>query len=243
MKVRYNLENFNEIFNWENFFKQSETFKNNKPFKFALNEEVLKRDFYEKLYETFPEYDESNGWESSTSYSKNQMYRGWGKIDSGQYAEDVEDPLVSPEWNKFYRFLHSKEFIDNIRKFSGIPVNKLKTFRFVLYHKGGFQLPHIHNEGPSTLIIFFYFSKGWQKGDAGGTYFASDTDESKILVEAYNLDNTMGLFQDGPRAAHGVRYITKDVKRKAIQIYLEEYNEKTGWSGKGFDALKGKIEL
>ena len=38
------------------------------------------------------------------------------------------------------------------------------------------------------------------------------------------------IFHDGPHAGHGVRYITKDVERRAIQIYLEKYSSETGWS-------------
>ena len=161
--------------------------------------------------------------------------------DDGLYEKDSD---LSPEWNRFYRFLHSQEFVDNMKKFSGIPVNKMKTFRFVLYHKGGFQLPHIHNDGPSTLIIFFNFSKGWKKGDPGGTYVASEEDESKIMFEPYNLDNTMVLLQDGPYSAHGARYITKDVKRQAIQVYLEEYSEEDKrWTGKNFEDIQPTVEL
>jgi hypothetical protein len=236
--------NFDDICNWDNLFKQSDTFKNNKPFKFAFIEEILNRDFYEKLCETYPQYDKNDEkWSTSTQFSKNQWYRGWASYDSGYYAGKANDPDLSPEWNRFNQFLHSEEFIDNLRKFSGIPVNKMKTFRFTLYHKGGFQLPHIHNDGPSTLIIFFNFSKGWEKGDPGGTYVASEEDESKIIFEPYNLDNTMVLLHDGPHSAHGARYITKDVKRQAIQIYLEEYSEENGWSGKSFEKVQPKIEL
>lgn len=239
------MENFDDIINWENLFKQSETFKNNKPFKFAFAEEIFKRDFYERLFETFPEYDKNDKkWETSTQFSKHQFCRGWGKHDSGAYAgEEEEDPKLNLEWNRFYRFLHSQEFIDNIKKFSKVPVDKLKTFRFVVYEKGGFQLPHIHNDGPSTLIVFFYFSKGWKTGDPGGTYVASETDESKIIFEPYNLDNTMVIMQDGPYSAHGARYITKDVTRKALQVYFEGYSEETGWSGQEAREPQQKIEL
>ena len=38
------------------------------------------------------------------------------------------------------------------------------------------------------------------------------------------------MFHDGPEAAHGVRYIKKDVVRQGLQIYLEEYSDETGWS-------------
>ena len=238
-------ENFNDICNWDNLFKQSEIFKNNKPFKFAFIEEILKRDFYEKLINTYPQYDNKDKkWISSTQFSKFQFIRAWAKLKPIETKlEIVEDPDIRPEWNRFYKFLHSQEFIENMKKFSGISVNRLKSFRFSLFHKGGFQLPHIHNDGPSTLIIFFNFSKGWEKGDPGGTYVASEENESKIIFEPYNLDNTMTILQDGPYSAHGARYITKDVKRQALQIYLEEYSKEKGWSGKGFESIQPKIEL
>ena len=96
--------------------------------------------------------------------------------------------------------------------------------------RGGYQLPHIHNVGPSTLILMLYFSKNWNKGDPGGTYITPEEDESKMIFEPYNLDNSALIFHDGPHAGHGVRPITKDVERRAIQIYLEEYSSETGWS-------------
>ena len=75
-----------------------------------------------------------------------------------------------------------------------------------------------------------YFSKNWQKGDPGGTYLTPEEDESKMIFEPYNLDNSVMVFQDGPYAGHGVRYIEKDVERRAIQIYLEGYSADSGWS-------------
>ena len=77
-----------------------------------------------------------------------------------------------------------------------------------------------------------YFSKNWNEGEPGGTYMATEEDESKIIFEPYNLNNSIALFHDGPKAAHGVRYITKDVTRQGMQIMLEEYLEKEDrWSG------------
>jgi hypothetical protein len=238
-------EDFTKIFDWDNFFSKSEIFKNNKPFKFAFFENILEPDFYKKLHDAYP--DKLDDWLQSTQFSKNTLYRGWGGLDESGLSEDnevVQDAKLSPEWNKLYRFLSSNEFIEKLREFSGIPVNKLKSFRFGLMKKGGFQLPHTHNDGPSTIIVFFYFSKGWQKGDPGGTYLAPEEDESKIIFEPYNLDNTMSILQDGPCSTHGVRYITKDVTRKCLQIYFEEYSEENGWSGKGhLKPAKGEIEL
>ena len=100
----------------------------------------------------------------------------------------------------------------------------------MLLTRGGYQLPHIHNVGPSTLILMLYFSKNWKKGDPGGTYVTPEEDESKMIFEPYNLDNSVMIFHDGPHAGHGVRFIEKDVERRAVQIYLEKYSPETGWS-------------
>ncbi len=51
-----------------------------------------------------------------------------------------------------------------------------------------------------------------------------------MVFEPDNLDNSAMVFHDGPHAGHGVRPIEKDVERRAIQIYLEEYSEEKGWS-------------
>jgi hypothetical protein len=54
----------------------------------------------------------------------------------------------------------------------------------------------------------------------------------------------MVLLHDGPYSAHGARYITKDVKRQAIQVYLEEYSEESNrWTGKNFEDIQPTVEL
>ena len=225
-----------EIINWENIFAQSGTFQTQKPTKWAFLEEFFMRDFYEKLYETYPKKDDSWYFESSNDKS---TYRKWfgGKKVNG-IANDVEDPNFSESWNEFYHYLFSDEFLSNIRKFSGIPINKVKNCTFMLLTRGGYQLPHIHNVGPSTLILMFYFNKNWKKGDPGGTYVTPEEDESKMIFEPYNLDNSVLIFHDGPKAGHGVRYVTKDVERRAVQIYLEKYSPDEGWSA---DPIKREL--
>ena len=97
--------------------------------------------------------------------------------------------------------------------------------------KNGFQLPHIHNVSDKTIIVFLYLTKNWEDGDPGGTYLSDGTDESKILFEPYNLDNSALIVLDGPEAAHGVRKIIKDVERRAIQLTYEPYSSVNGWYG------------
>ncbi len=231
----------NSIINWDNIFSQQEFFMNAKPFKFAFVENIFENNFYEKLYQTYPKIDDS--WVSANNIYKSQLGKLWGgSVTSGKMNEG-SDPAFSKEWNELKLYAESEEFISNMRKFSGTTVNRLKDFLFVSYKKGGFQLPHIHNVGPNTLVFMLYFSKGWEDGDAGGTYIASEPDESKIIFEPYNLNNSMALFQDSSKAAHGVRIITKDVERRGLQITLEEYDEKTGWTGIDPSSKKFQSEL
>ena len=150
--------------------------------------------------------------------------------NANDIPSDVEDPNFSEHWNTFHRYLFSDEFLANIRKFSGVPVTKVKTLGFMLLTRGGYKLPHINNVGPSTLILMLYFTKNWNKGDPGGTYITPEEDESKMIFEPYNLDNSAMIFHDGPHAGHGVRFIEKDVERRAVQIYLEKYSSEEGWS-------------
>jgi len=223
-------EEFSNMINWDNLFKQSANFKNSDPFPFAFIEEFFNEEFYNNLFETYPKINDN--WNIASAMSKYQHYRTWNNVPINKASKPGDDPTLSEHFNKLKRYAESNEFIENFRKFSGVPVNRLKNINFVSYKKGGFQYPHIHNVGPSTIIIMLYFSKNWNEGEPGGTYMATEEDESKIIFEPYNLNNSIALFHDGPKAAHGVRYITKDVTRQGMQIMLEEYLEKEDrWSG------------
>ena len=223
------MEDFSNIINWDSVDNQSNSFKNQTPFRFAFIEDFFEREFYEKLFETYPKIDET--WTLAETSTKTQFIKFWNGLGPNDVVVHDDDPQYSEEWNKFKRYAHSEEFVEKIRKFSGVTVNKLKYFNFMSYSKGGFQEPHIHNVGPSTLIIMIYLSKNWVKGSPGGTYMASDTNESSIIFEPYNLDNSVIIFQDGPKAVHGIRLITKDVERRALQITLEGYSTDKGWTG------------
>lgn len=223
------MMDFSAILNWENVFKQSNAFKKQKPFKFAFIEEFFCERFYEKLYDTYPKFDKK--WFIASDHSKYQYNRFWGSSGPNEIVVDEYDSTFSQEWNQLKKYAHTKEFVENFRKFSDVQVTSLKHFHLIYYRKGGFQLPHIHNVGPSTLVLMIYLTKNWKKGDPGGTYMAEKEDESTIIFEPYNLDNSMAIFHDSPYSAHGTRYIVKDVERKALQITLEEYSPKLGWSG------------
>ena len=214
------------IVNWQNAYDQSSNFKNSSPTKWAFVKEFLDRNFYEELYKTYPKFDDT--WSLEDSYDKISYRKFWKKDDERNHIQEY-DSRYSESWNKFHRYLFSDELISNFRKFSGIPV-KLKQFSLMLLTRGGYQLPHIHNAGPSTVVLMFFFSKNWKKGDPGGTYITPDDTESNMIFEPSNLDNTAIIFQDGPHAGHGVRQITKDVERRALSITLDQYSPATGWN-------------
>ena len=232
------MEDFTGIINWKNLLSKSEYFQKNQPFKFGFIENIFENNFYNDLYESYPNFD---SFKDGSDLSKSQLMRKWGDTSGTQHVVPGNDPTMSEEWNRLKQYAESNEFIENFSKFSGTRVNKLQQFHFIGYTQGGFQLPHIHNVGPNTLVLMFYFSKGWKKGQAGGTYMASEEDESKIIFEPYNLDNSLALFQDGPKAAHGARVISENVERRALQITLEEWSEKDGWSSQKKLSMKKRI--
>ena len=221
------MDEFSKIMNWKNIFLKSEDFQNNNPTKFTFLENIFYEDFYKKLYETFPKISAFTKIETP---DKSTLRRWWGKNNkNGILDPNEKDNGVSSEWNLFYKYLHSDEFIENIQKFSKIKVNKTKHFVFLNMQYGGYQLPHIHDVGPSTLILIIYFNKNWPNGEPGGTYI-SKNDGSEIIFEPYNLENSCVIFQDGPHAEHGVRYIERDTERKGIQITIEGFSTEDGWS-------------
>ena len=226
------MEGFSNIVNWDSVSNQSSSFKNQTPFHFALIEKFFERDFYEKLYETYPKIDET--WTLAHTATKTQLTKYWNGIGPNDVVGCEDDPQYSEEWNKFKSYAQSEEFVEKIRKFSGVPINKLKFFHFMSYTKGGFQEPHFHNVGPSTLVFMVYLSKNWKKGDPGGTYMASDVDESSIIFEPYNLDNSAVVFLDGSKSMHGVRLITKDIERRALLMTFEGYSTDKGWTGTNY---------
>ena len=228
------------IVNWQNAYDQSSNFKNSSPTKWAFVKEFLDRNFYEELYKTYPKFDDT--WSLEDSYDKISYRKLW-KIDQEKTIIMEHDSRYSESWNKFMNFAWSEEFIKNLVKLTGVEVTNLQHFCFMYAKKDGFQSPHIHNVSDKTLIVFIYFSKNWEEGDPGGTYLSDGRDESKILFEPYDLDNTSLFVLDVPNAAHGVRRITKDVERRAIQLTYEPFSTTDGWYGQPNKDIPEPIDL
>jgi len=146
-----NTEDFSNIINWDNLSNQSSNFKNQKPFKFGFVEDFFDKNFYEKLYSSYPKIDQ--GWGLWSDMEKAQYFRTWNNISPNIVTQTGDDSTLSEYWNKLKRYAETEEFVKHFREFSGVPVSKLKHFFFMSYKRGGFQLPHIHNIGPSTLVI------------------------------------------------------------------------------------------
>ena len=93
------------IINWDNVFSQSSTFKKNTPCKFAFVENFIEKNFYEKLYNTYPKIDET--WFDGSNMTKSQFSRAWG----GGKPKDVGiipeiDSNLSKEWNEFKCYIN-----------------------------------------------------------------------------------------------------------------------------------------
>lgn len=213
------MSNFENLINWEHALESSENFKGKKPFKFGFVENFFNTNFYEELYSDYPKIDDS--WGINSDLSKFQYYKILFSKNKDSKKPNWSENELSNSWLTLYKLFQSNEFISNLKKFTGLPVLGLNNFALIAYKKGGFQLPHIHEDPAQPLICFFYFSKNWPNGEAGGTFMATEEDESSIIFEPYNLDNSMALFQDGPFSAHGCRLITIDKQRSALQVTFD----------------------
>ena len=85
------------IVNWEKAFTESEKFKNESPTKWAFIEEFLERDFYKKLKETYPKFD--NTWELENSYDKLSYRKYWKMDEKKLYYLKVMNVIVNHGMN------------------------------------------------------------------------------------------------------------------------------------------------
>jgi len=239
------LADFSGIINWKDFQNYSSKFKKNKPFRFGYVENFFVKEFYEKLRATYPVIDDT--WQLKNSVAGYQYAKTFWYNPKNKEMEITgfeNDRTVTDEWKRLLQYVGSKEFIENFREYSGLDVTNCKYAGFTAYKKGGFHTPHIHNNGQNCLIAMCYFNKDWPKGEGGGTYMATEEDESTLIFEPSNLDNTMMVFEDGPKAAHGVRYITKDIVRQGFQFELQNYSPEKGWSGEvGYKNFMSELKV
>ena len=115
----------NEIINWDNVFLQSETFQKNKPFQYGFIKNFLNKEFYDILYNSYPKDDDS--WITPKDFGRSAKKRWFGIADpnSDKCSLDVEDSSLNESWNKFFHYIHSKEFLENMSKFSNDKISEL----------------------------------------------------------------------------------------------------------------------
>ena len=110
------------IVNWECVFNESNNFKNRSPTKWAFIEEFLDKEFYEKLFETYPKFDDT--WALEDSYDKISYRKFWKRDESRYYADGTPikeyDSRYSEPWNKFLEYLWSEEFIKKLVEVTGV---------------------------------------------------------------------------------------------------------------------------
>ena len=141
-----------------------------------------------------------------------------------------EEPSSNSQWSKMVlRNLPSNPLFENIdywnRKIPGGEkhsqdsiVHSTSRDTEGLVGRSSFEFSFLEDEEAKALKWLQSF--GWKKGEPGGTYIASEEDESTIVFEPYNLDNSWICFAETPRSWHGSRYQTHDTPRQSIQFTL-----------------------
>ena len=101
------MKEFSGIINWENFLAKSQDFKNQKPFRFAFIEDIFNKDFYEKLFETYPKFDDT--WALEDSYDKISYRKFWKRDENRDVITEYNEECSKP-WNNFMKscmkFIH-----------------------------------------------------------------------------------------------------------------------------------------
>ena len=77
------------MINWKSLQNQSENFQKNKPFKFAFIEDFFEKNFYEKLYNSYPKIDET--WKIGSDHSKYQFVKLWGNYSSANQVVEKHE--------------------------------------------------------------------------------------------------------------------------------------------------------
>ena len=68
------MKDSTNMVNWEKVFEKSDSFKNNPDFKFTFVEDFFQKDFYEKLFLTYPEFNDGT-WITGDSMNKKQLVK------------------------------------------------------------------------------------------------------------------------------------------------------------------------
>ena len=211
------------ILNWDFIKTKSKEFTTNKPFPYGFVKSPIKHELYEELLSTFPTVDEK--WYSADDYTRSSVKRQFGKCEANNIIDDDDDSL-SKSWNKLFHYINSKECAEKMSEYTGLTVTKLRSFNFVLNRKGDFNLPHSHHVGVKPedyeykFTTLIYFAKDWPIGAPGGTYISEGEDESTIVFEPTDLDNSWICFAETPNSWHGSRYMTHEASRPSIQFTM-----------------------
>ena len=104
-----------EIINWDNIFSKSSEFQTNTPFQFAFIGNWLQKDFYEKLYETYPKIDDS--WSTSSDLSRLQFYRLCTSDKKNVPGPSGDDPTLNKYWNQLKKPLNRLNFVKTLLNF------------------------------------------------------------------------------------------------------------------------------
>lgn len=220
------------------------------PFRHIVVDDILHKDKYALLYETFPDldlFDEETGYKTGHGkfvLTRNLRYpRSRANFDAFTKRNRL--------WKDFYREMHSRKFVQEMLDLFGIRklyVNNhllneavLKrfhpfvfvNFQFSVLKRGAFLEPHTDIPSKIVALVLYFKDKNWREDWGGGTSLLTKVPDGK----GYRFDkskecgfhgNRALIFARTPHSWHKVETIKcpNESVRKSISINL--YSTATG---------------
>lgn len=194
-----------------------------KPFHFVIIDNFLDKKFINKIYNEFPNYNDSI-WHEYKNFCENKKTTNiWNSFKANTY--------------KLFTFLNSQEFIDKIEK----ALTKKIIFSDNGLHGGGLSMmksnvgklnPHLDNSihPKSGLLrkynLILFLNKNWKKNMGGNLNFYEQNKFNKKMHGKLSHSispyfNRCVIFDTSMNSWHSVQKIKKQkgIIRRSIQIY------------------------
>lgn len=198
-------------------------FKNASPFPYVVLDNFLQKEYFDALAnEISVPGDATRGKTFNTEYEKNK----W--ISTNNELPPLLTDLISA--------LNSKEWVDNLKRFTGIQ-SLVQSFcgntLLANYHvmkPGGFLAPHVdHAQDPETglphvLNIILYLSPQWDPANGGSTLLY-DKCGKNIMAKVEYKPNRAVIFLHTPYSFHCVEQIKPNLSMVRRTVYVDYYSE------------------
>jgi hypothetical protein len=182
---------------------------------YVFFENFLNQDFYYFLNKNFPKKYELH--KSKSPFKNYNM--GFIYLKNERHLSLEKDSAI----NKFYRFLISSEFQNEINNIFDLDSKKLfcKNIVTSIAEEKSFLIPHMDSislERKDLNINFIYFVDGndYNVEYSGGTSIYEDNEANKILLKPKTLKNSLLIYDNTKSFFHGFKIMKKKCFRKAV---------------------------